>query len=375
MGAVWLCLGLGWALAARVSRAEEPRLQRGMWVRVGKGACFVWGLGGRKFGWRPGGLRWCSRGWGFLLPGAAGWQRWAARGAAVREGCGSVTCGARSAAKAEERTSKPPESCTDRVHAELRAVAAAARGSRRCADTKSCKRGSRRGSALPEQVSEVLSAVSALCWGMRGETLIFPDKFFSRAAGNVHGIPRMKFSLVVSGNAMAGNCCVLCVERFPLRSSPALLGDGQRSGLPTPQGAARAVLRCAYLHPCPLCSSYYLCTLFSLQLHPTLAECTGCFLVPSSLLLASQKWNVWACGAMCSRAVSGQYTQTAFSRLLVSFTPFCRATVCREVRLIFCWSTALRGALSVSLRLLSLSTSNPSRRALLAHTDPWLLYQ
>ncbi|XP_031470436.1 EGF-like and EMI domain-containing protein 1 [Phasianus colchicus] len=30
MGAVWLCLGLGWALAARVSRAEEPRLQRGM---------------------------------------------------------------------------------------------------------------------------------------------------------------------------------------------------------------------------------------------------------------------------------------------------------------------------------------------------------
>lgn len=92
---------------------------------------------------------------------------------------------------------------------------------------------------------------------MRGETLVFPDKSFSRAAGNVHGIPRMKFSLVVSGNAMAGNCCVLCVERFPLRSSPALLGDGQRSGLPTPQGAARAVLRCAYLHPCPLCSSYY----------------------------------------------------------------------------------------------------------------------
>lgn len=63
--------------------------------------------------------------------------------------------------------------------------------------------------------------------------------------------------LAVSGNMMAGNCCVLCVERFPLQSSPALLADRGRPVLPTPK-ALRAVPRCSYLHPCPLCSPFYL---------------------------------------------------------------------------------------------------------------------
>lgn len=103
----------------------------------------------------------------------------------------------------------------------------------------------------------------------------------SRTGGNVHGIPRTKFYARCKWKYDGWKLLRALCGALPPAELPCIVSRSRTARPPHPQSAES---RPEVFLPPSLPSLFpllFICTSYSVQLHPTLAEFTGCFLVLS----------------------------------------------------------------------------------------------